>query len=614
MSDTLWRRFRSDVLESLEKAFDELDWPREGLEESLEEPSDSSFGDLASTICFELPKKLKRSPKDISNELAENIEVGGLVDNVEAIEGYVNFHIDTSRLSRLALEEIRDSGSEYGYTDAGGKKVIIEHTSVNPTKPLHVGHGRNAIIGDTTARILRACGNEVEVQNYIDDLGLQVAQTLLAYKSEDEITQEKFDHFLGELYVDFHDRAESNPELEEKAREILSKMEDGVGQLAQEARDMSLHCVESNLETTDRLNIDYDLLVWESDISRSGMLEEGLNRLKDTSYLVEGEGKNEGALVLKLDEFGLEDKVLVRSDGTAVYTARDISYQLWKFGQVEADLYYDFYSERPSGTRTHTTVPEGDPNLDFGRADQVINVIGMEQRYPQKVVFLALKALGLEEEYRNSFHMAYEHVRLESEKFEGRKGTWMGYSVDDVLDEAVRRARKEVEKRNPDADESFIDRAAESVGIGAIRYSLISSSPEKKIVFKWEEALDFDRNSGPAVQYSHARASNILKKAGEVPEKLDSFKFEKDIEFKLIKKLIKFPEVVKEAGENLQPHKIAVYVSEISLMFNKFYEVAPVLAAEDENLKSSRIFLVDCVKTILANSLNLLGIEAPERM
>ncbi len=431
-----------------------------------------------------------------------------------------------------------------------GKKVVIEHTSVNPTKPLHIGHGRNAIIGDTMARVLEACGHEVEVQNYIDDLGFQVAQTLLAYRSEEEVSEEKFDHFLGELYVEFHERLESEPELEEEAREVLSRLEEGEGELAQEARKMSLRCVESNLETTDRLNIDYDLLVWESDISRSGILDETLDRLGQTPYLVEGEGEQEGTLVLELGDFDLEDKVMVRSDGTPVYTARDIAYQLWKFGEVELDLKFGFHSERDSGEKTYTTVPEGDSEFDFAGADQVINVIGMEQRYAQKVVFSALKALGLENECENSYHMAYDHVRLPSEKFVGRRGTWMGYSVDKVLDETISRAKDEVEKRNPEADEEFVDKAAEVVGAGAVRYSLIRSSPEKEVVFKWEEALDFERNSGPAIQYSHARASSILRKAEEEPGEHSDDVFEKDKEMELIKKLSKFPEVVSEAGEN----------------------------------------------------------------
>ncbi|KXA94401.1 hypothetical protein AKJ39_01205 [candidate division MSBL1 archaeon SCGC-AAA259J03] len=598
----------------MRQAFKELDWPEEDLTKTLEEPPDPDFGDLASTICFQLAKKLKKPPRELADELSRQIEPGGIIEKVEPEAGYVNFFVNDEELASLTLRAIEEKESRYGCFDIDGEKVIIEHTSVNPTKPLHVGHGRNAILGDTMSRILKACGHEVEIQNYIDDLGLQVAQTLTAYRSYDGTSEKKFDHLLGELYVNFNDDLEKNPDLEKEAREVLSKIEKSEGELAQEAREMALKCVESNLETSDLLNIDYDLLVWESNISNSGMLGEALERLKETSYLEEGEGEHEGALVLRLKDFGIEDKVMVRSDGTAVYTARDLAYQLWKFGEVEADLKFDLHSVRPSGIETYTTVSEGEPDEGFGHADRVINVIGVEQRYPQKVVFTALKALGLDEEYNRSHHLAYEHVRLPSEKFRGRTGTWIGYSVDDVLDETISRAEKEVEKRNPEAGAEFLKKAAEKVGVGAFRFSLISSSPEKEVVFKWEEALDFERNSGPAVQYSHARASSILRKAektdGEHP--LDVFK--EPQEYRLIKKLAKFPETVQTAGEQHRPHLLAEYASELSLIFNKFYEVAPVLNAETEELKRARLRLVNCSRIVLKNVLGLLGIEAPERM
>ncbi|KXB06594.1 hypothetical protein AKJ51_03425 [candidate division MSBL1 archaeon SCGC-AAA382A20] len=596
----------------LNKAFEKLEWPKEGLSRSLEEPPDSSFGDLATTICFELPEKLKKSPQELAKKLAKRIEPEGLIEKVETESGYVNFFVNNCKLTSLVLREIEKRNSQYGhFEDLENGKVVIEHTSVNPTKPLHVGHGRNAILGDTMARILKACGHEVEIQNYIDDLGLQVAQTLTTYRPEEKPPEEKFDHFLGRQYVKFHDKVEDNPDLEDEARKVLSKIEEDDEGLAEEAREMTRKCVESNLETSDRLNVDYDLLIWESDILNSGMLSEALTRLSDTPYLVEGEGELDGALVLRLEDFGIEDKVMIRSDGTAVYTARDLSYQLWKFGEVKADLFFDLHSERPSGVKTYTTVPDGEINQNFGAADRVINVIGVEQKYPQKVVFTALKALGLEKEYENSHHLAYEHVRLPSKKFKGRSGTWIGYSVDEVLEETISRAKKEVEKRNPDADESFLKEAAEKVGVGAFRFSLISSSPEKEVVFEWKEALNFERNSGPAVQYSHARASSILRKAKEKSKEHPGDIFEEPEEYQLIKKLAKFPGAVRAASEQLRPHLLAKYASELSLLFNKFYEVAPVLNAVSEELKSGRLRLVDCSRIVLRNVLALLGIEAP---
>ncbi len=616
MTTNPWGKFKSDVIKALETAFEKLGWrvPEE-LEQTLEEPPDPSLGDLATTVCFELARELRREPAELARELAKAIKSTGLITRVEAAGGYVNFFVDVPKLAASTLLTIERANAEYGHLPIGrGRKVVIEHTSVNPTKPLHIGHGRNAAIGDTMARILRALGYEVEVQNYIDDMGLQVAQTLCSYLTAKRKPRGKFDHVLGMLYADIHRRFESQPKLEERVREILGQLERGKGKLARKARQLSERCVRANLETSDRLGIGYDALVWESDIARSGMLLEALRRLRKTPYVIEGTGERAGTLILRLADFGIEDKVLVRSDGTAVYTARDIAYQLWKFGQTKATLPFKRHSKRPDGTQTYTTAPEGRPSPRFGRADKVINVIGAEQKFPQQVVFLALKALGLEREYQNSHHMAYEHVWLPTGRFEGRLGTWVGYSVDEVLDEAVKRAYREVEKRNPKASKQFKRRAAEVVGTGAVRYALVQTSAEKKIVFKWEEALNFERNSGPAIQYSHARASSILRKAkrrgGKHPR--DVFKlFE---EQQLVKQLSKLPEVMRAAGERLQPHLVAIWAAELALRFNKFYEIAPVIEAETRELRAARLRLVNCTRIALRNALNVLGIVAPERM
>jgi len=230
------------------------------------------------------------------------------------------------------------------------------------------------------------------------------------------------------------------------------------------------------------------------------------------------------------------------------------------------------------------------------------------------VVFLALKVLGLEEAYENSHHLAYEHVWLPSGKFSGRRGTWIGHSVDDVIEGAVERAYVEVEKRNPKASRTFKRNVAEEVGTGAVRYSLVQTSPEKKIVFKWEDALNFERNSAPAIQYSHARACSILRKAKRLSKKHSFNVFNVPEEEWLVKQLAKLPEVVRAAGEKLQPNLPAIYAAELALGFNKFYEVAPVIDAGEPRLKAARLCLVNCVRIVLRNSLDLLGIVAPERM
>ena len=612
-----WGEFRGEVTKALGLALAQLGWqPPEDLEQTIEEPPEPSLGDLATTICFELAKTLHKSPVWLATELAKVIKPSGLISDVNAVNGYVNFFVDVPKLADLTLRTIKRAGRNYGHLSIGrGQKAIIEHTSVNPTKPLHIGHGRNAVIGDTMARILRALGYKVEVQNYIDDMGLQVAETLLAYQSIKKKPRAKFDHMLGLLYVEIHRRFEQRPELQKRVREILLQLERGNGKIAQLARRLSERCVRANLETTDRLNISYDLLVWESDLARSNMLGEVLDELRKTPYLIRGSGKYEGTLVLRLKDFGIEeDKVLVRSDGTAVYTARDIAYQLWKFGLVKTKFNFKFHSRRPDGTETYTTSQDGRPSRRFGRGNIVINVIGAEQKFPQQIVFSALRALGFEREYQNSHHLAYEHVWLPTGKFSGRRGTWVGYSVDEVLEEAVQRAYLEVKKRNPGAGERFKRRVAEIVGVGAVRYSLIQTSPERKVIFRWEEALNFEQNSAPAIQYSHARACSILRKAGRKAGKFSCDEFKLPEEHRLIKLLAKLPEILLSSGKKMQPNLLALYAAELALEFNKFYEVAPVIDAPTPQLRAARLELVNCVRIVLGNVLNILGIEAPERM
>ncbi len=615
MTASSWGVFKHDVCDALKAALSKLGWkPPRLLEDTLEKPPDPKLGDLASTICFDLAKSLHKSPTWLAVELSKVIKPVGLIARVEVVGNYVNFFVNVPKLTELTLRAVEEADEEYGHLKAGKRKVVIEHTSVNPTKPLHIGHGRNAVIGDTMARVLRALGYQVEVQNYIDDMGRQVAETLLANQLIKRKPRAKFDHVLGLIYAEMHRRIGQDAKLEERVRGILAELERGKGKRVVTAKRLTQRCVEANLETTDRLGVSYDLLVWESDIARSGILVEVLERLRATPHVTEGTGERVGTLVLRLADYGIDDKVLVRSDGTAVYTARDIAYQLWKFGQTKSGLRFRLHSKRPDGSKTYTTSQRGKSIARFGQADKVINVVGAEQRFPQRVVFTALKVLGLEQESQNSHHLAYEHVWLPSGRFSGRKGTWVGFSVDDVVEEAVTRAHVVVEEHAPKAGERFKQEAAEFVGVGAVRYSLLSTSPEKRITFRWEDALNFDRNSGPAVQYSHARACSILRKVKRRGGKHPSDVFKLPQEARLVKLLARFPEVVREAGEKLQPNLPALYAAELALAFNTFYEVAPVIDAETPELRAARLRLVNCVRITLRNALELMGMVAPERM
>ncbi|MEM2878018.1 MAG: arginine--tRNA ligase [Candidatus Hadarchaeales archaeon] len=608
-----WSEVKDNITSCIEAAMKKLGWsaPRP-VRETLEEPPTPDLGDVASTVCFDLARTLRMSPQEISARLSKQVEKSELVSDVKAAGGYVNFFLNFSRLAEITIKSVEKAGVRYGCCEPTGKKVVVEHTSINPTKPLHIGHGRNAVIGDTIVRVMKALGHRVEVHNYVDDMGRQMAETVLAYKIIKKKPRAKFDHLLGLIYAEMHRQLEADLNLNNRVNEILEELENGKGRWSSEARRIAERCVDANLKTASRLNVGYDLLVWESDLVRSGVIEEVIEKLKKTGRLVEGTGDNAGAMLIRLNDLGIEDKILIRSDRTTVYTARDIAYQLWKFGKTRRKPRFKIHS-RKAGRTIFTTSPNGRTISKFGMGDIVINVIGAEQRFPQQVVTAALKVLGHDEESKRSMHLAYEHVWLPTGKFSGRKGTWVGFSVDDVIEEAVARAMSEVEKHSPESDRTFKKKIAEMVGVGAIRFSLLSTSPEKKITFRWEDALNFERNSGPAVQYSHARARSILKKAGKFGA-IKNYRLSLPEEKRLVKLIARFPEVVRMAGDMLAPHLLALYASDLAISFNKFYEVAPVISAETDEIRLSRLHLVKCVAITLKNAINLLGIEAPERM
>ncbi|WP_461865592.1 arginine--tRNA ligase [Thermococcus sp.] len=592
------------------------------------------FGDFATAVSFQLARVFRKAPRLIAQEIADNIEEK-LPKSIKKVEvagaGYINFFLNYDVFGRELTKEILEKGNSYGKSSIGeGKKVIVEHTSVNPTKPLHMGHARNSILGDTMARIMKALGYEVEVQNYIDDLGVQFAQVFWGYINlgiEDiEVNVDKLDHRLGLLYVKVHKMLEENPKVEKEIRRVMKELEHGKSEIAEKGRNLAEACVRAQMETTYRLNINYDLLSWESDIVKSGIFEEAYAKIEQNeNFEWAKEGKYKGTFIMKLSKLFPDmenpDMVLIRSDGTATYTGKDIAYHMWKFGLVSADMLYKIWDKR-GNRETWTTAKDGQKMPKrFGNADIVINVIGAEQKYPQQAVRYALKLLGYEKEAENFHHLAYEHVVRPEGSFSGRKGTWVGFTVDEVLNEAVKRARKLVEEKNPSLSEEEKEKIAEAVGVGAIRYNMIKYSPEKIITFRWEDVLNFEGESAPYIQYAHARCASILRKAREGGIEIEietlfekaSFAKLNDKEKELIKLLAKFPEIIKLAGRDIKPHLPAWYANELASTFNRFYMVSPVIKAE-EGIREERLLLVMATKQVLKNVLELMGIEAVEKM
>ncbi|RLF94626.1 arginine--tRNA ligase [Thermococci archaeon] len=559
---------------------------------------DSNLGDFSSTVAFVIAKKMKKNPKEVAEDIISSLKTKKMkyIKEIRNVGPYINFFIDYDIFGYDLLKNILNEKWEI---EEKKEKVIVEHTSTNPNKPLHMGHLRNAILGDTLARIFKFLKYNTEIQNYIDDLGIQVAETLWGYKNLRFDESKKFDHLLGEIYVEVEKIKDYR--IEKEIRALNKEMEEsGI------SREFVERCLKAQLKTLSDLNINYDVLIFESDLIRSKIFDEAYEKIRKSKDIVlEEEGENKGCLVMKLGNIFPEmenpDKILIRSDGTATYTGKDVAYHLWKFGLVEKNMRYLKWNS------LYKSSTEGEAK-NFGNGDIVINVIGVEQIYPQEVVKLSLELLGYKEKAENFYHLAYEHVSLPEEKFSGRKGTWIGYTGDELIEEAFLKAKEEVESRRSDLPEKKKVEIAKAVASGAIRYNIIKYAPEKKITFRWKDALNLEGDSSPYIQYAHARCCSILKKA-ELSDFIPNFSDpeEKD----LIKILYKFVIETEKACSLKRPHILTKYLNDLATVFNSFYNSLKVLGSEKE---AQRLTLVKATQIVLKEGLSLLGIEALEEM
>lgn len=585
----------------------------------IQEVPDDKPGDYGTPIAFALARVLRRPPAEIAQDVVAAFEPPTGVLRAEAVGPYINVVLDPASF-------VRDVVADEAVAPRRDLKVVVEHTSVNPNKEAHVGHLRNIVLGDAVARILRADGYDVEVQNYIDDTGRQAAESLFAarYFGESWDEDEKLDHWYGRLYVRLGEAKEADAEaIEAGVGEIMHRLEHG------ELRHDVAAIVHAQLRTFWRLGAEYDLLVWESDVVASGFLARGLAVLEASPYTDRpGEGKYAGALVMDVGEFipGLEESqvVLVRSDGNAMYVAKDIGYQFWKAGIFEG-LGYAEFAWQPSGEMLWTSAPGGDPRPEgrsFAHAQEIVNVIDVRQSHPQTLVRTALALSGTpegEEAFRNSRHLAYEVVTLEGRPMSGRKGITL--AIDEVIVEAARRARSVVAEKNPELDEA--DEIARQVGLGALRFAMLKSEAKRVIDFRWEQALSLQGDSAPYVQYAHARAASILRAADDagLDEAAADFAQLGPLEARLARQIARLPAVRAQAARELAPHLVAQYALDLATAWNGYYNHrgpdgrpdTPVLRAAP-GLREARLALVGSVRRTLAATLDLLGIEAPDAM
>ncbi|MEM0357377.1 MAG: arginine--tRNA ligase [Candidatus Bathyarchaeia archaeon] len=615
---------------------------------AFEKPPVWEFGQLATSACFELAKHVGEKPLVLAQRFIEAMDKAKfqLVKEVSAAGGgYINFHANFEKLSALTLESVRQLDLEYGLVKTEKpKKIIVEHTSVNPLHPIHIGQARNPMLGDAVARMLSARGHKVFRHYYVDDVGRQTAVIAYGYeKLGKPKPAEKPDHFIGKIYTVTSCLVEINRlkrelerakmvsaeeeiakinrelddwvsvafELKQKYPDLFEKLlekinedpdpEKSIGELnrAYEAgeeeakkliREVSQLCLEGFKETLSRAGVFYDSWDWESDLVWSGLVAEVLQKLRQTPFVTAFGSVLEfeaGKVVEFLDlreklglrkDYEVPSLTLVRADGTTLYTTRDIAYTIWK----------------------------------FSKAEKCINVIGMEQSLAQLQLKIALYALGYRDYAENLVHFAYNLVTLPGYKMSSRRGRYI--TLDEVLDEAIRRAYEEVSKRSPQLSEDEKRKVAEIVGVGAVRYALVEVDPAKPVEFNWDRVINFEKNSAPYIQYTHARACSILRKAARKPERPDYGLLKKKLEQELVFTLAEFPETFIEAVETLKPNLLADYANALADKFNTFYNAFPVIKAEPPELSDARLALVDAVRIVLRNALNLIGITAPERM
>lgn len=562
-----------------------------------------------------------------------------LVGEVRSEGGYVNIEVNPDAYGRLVWSVVSEMGKKYGFNPHPKPlKILVEHTSANPVHPLHVGHLRNSVVGDALARILRARGHSVEVHFYVDDVGLQMSYAAYGFEKAKGLKRDmKPDHFVGLVYAitnavvnvrvlqkeretaDPEERSRIDRELSDwlwVAKELMEKDEELFTVIAEAAksedpleriyainrayeageqwavslvREVATYCIEGFKQTLSRLGISFDSWDWESETTVwNGLTDEVLRRLKASGYTRE----KQGALVFDADRlaenpelrrrlgllssFAVTPLTLVRSDGTTLYATRDIAYTIWKFRR---------------------------------EVDKVINVVGAQQALEQAQVRLALYAMGYVREAENTVHFAYEMVSLPGIKMSGRRGRFV--SADELIDEAVKRAGEELAKRGLTPAENRD--VAESVGVGAVKFAMLSVSPTRPLTFAWEKVLDFDRNSGPFIQYAYVRAKSVLQKAGSLEPEVREGAFGKE-ERKLLFLVGYFPEVVAKAADELKVELIPQYLNELASTFNKYYDEVPIIRAEPVEKARARLALARMVAITLENGMELLGIQPPPRM
>jgi arginyl-tRNA synthetase len=641
---------------------------------AVDVPPSRALGDLAVTVAFQLARTERKAPRAIAQELAHAVgDIPGVARIVATPNGYLNFYLDRFAFFLPRLRQ------QVAPATIPPEKTIVEHTAINPNKAAHIGHLRNAALGDTIARVLRFRGLPVEVQNYIDDLGVQVADILVGFMELEhrnlagvrEIADTtRFDYHCWDLYSRVTEwYAEEPARLGVRAR-TLHDLERGGNEAADMAAFIVDRIVRAHLATMARLNIGYDLLTYEGDIIRLQFWASAFEILKaQGAVFLQTEGKLAGCWVMKIEESGAHltavrddeaeparpdeeetrEKVIVRSNDVVTYIGKDLANQFWKLGLLGRDFQYRLFTTQADGRLLwSTTSGAGDRDAPtFGHAARIYNVIDSRQMYLQALLSQALRALGHPKEAENSIHFSYEMVALSHAtaqrlgyetaadgddarkpfvEVSGRKG--LGVKIDDLLDLLIENATAEVEKRNPDFSDADCARVGRQIGVAAIRYFMLKFSRGKLIVFDMAEALSFEGETGPYLQYAVVRANNIFHKLrdreglseADIVGALDVAGTQELADegdhslWAVVFEASRLDDVVEQVVRTLEFSVLAKYAFGLAQLFNAFYHRAPILGEEDLDRKRWRAAGVAYVRSQLTRTLDLMGIDVPTRM
>jgi arginyl-tRNA synthetase len=629
------------------------------------------LGDLAFPFCFELAKVVKKVPRQVAADIVAHIgELPGVAKVQVAGPGYINVFF---RRDAFFKQLFTSTKGHHQAERASTEKIILEHTNINPNKAAHIGHLRNAVLGDTFARLLRFSGAQVEVQNYIDDTGVQVADVVVGFQhlekktlTEVQAIPGKFDYHCWDLYARLSSFYEQRPDNAKLRSETLKLIEEGNNEAAELARYISHRIVQCHLSTMWRLDIEYDLLPKESDILRLRFWNYAFELLKEHGAIhLETSGKNQGCWIMRVGDKSVppdgkssetgddsehdEDKIIVRSNGTVTYVGKDIAYQLWKLGLLGLDFFYHPFHRYPHGHVAYMTNSEGNRGIEkpsFGKGTRVYNVIDSRQSYLQNIVIAGLRALGYDAQAERSTHLSYEMVALSPRCCEdlgiqlsdedrerpyievsGRKG--LGVKADDLIDTLFEKSLQEVTSRHVDLPDEETHQMATAIAVSALRYFLLKYTRNSLIAFDFKEALSFEGETGPYVQYAVVRANNIFRKVEAddpgcheadvqrviLEGKADAFlNHIEDELWKLIFLAAQLESNVRLAIQTAEPATVAKYLFTLGQAFNNFYHKHRIIVESDPIRKRVLLALTRTIRDQLEQGLGLLGIRVPERM